>query len=120
MTTHKEKGPQRGEALGAKSPPSKGPRTRTNEGNGAGPRSAVRTRLSVSPRPISWLSEARPLATSVPTLAELQTRAARIGATVRELPGDGFVAGRRGFTRELPDLASADAFLRLLGAPGGA
>lgn len=33
MTTHKEKGPQRGEALGAKSPPSKGPQTRRIEAN---------------------------------------------------------------------------------------
>lgn len=123
MTMHQEKGPQRGEALGARRSPTKGPRTRTDEGNGAGPRWAVPTRLSVSPGPLSQLREARPPATRVPTLAELQALAARggwrltrTGATIGQRQ---FALTRCGRAIDCAEVDEVHAALARVGERGG-
>lgn len=49
-------------------------------------------------------------------IATLTARLALKGHLLEELPGGGFVAGRWGQTRPLPDLQAVEAFARQVGA----
>ncbi|EGJ11953.1 hypothetical protein [Rubrivivax benzoatilyticus] len=79
----------------------------------------MHTHLSVSPGPISWLSEARPPATSAQTLAELQALAARAGwrltSSSAPIGRRQFVLSRWGRAIDCADLDDVRAALARVG-----